>query len=141
LLSCFLQYSSDTIFINGVAHTIKINREVVTIRGIARAGEIIVNAHYYSDDKLKKTGNAPFPVSIEVTKLNPYKIVFKGEKLFNEKGVQVPYRVANSVHPLGKIFTDISKKKLGTRLEKAVKHTDEVLNMPVNLEDITDKIE
>ena len=39
---------NDTIMVNGVEKIVKINREVVTIRGIV-PGEYIVNVHYYSD--------------------------------------------------------------------------------------------
>ena len=39
---------NDTIMVNGVEKIVKINREVVTIRGIV-PGEYIVNVHFYSD--------------------------------------------------------------------------------------------
>ena len=95
---------NDTMLIDGVPSTISINREVVTIRGIAR-GEYIVNGHYYSNrsnvlsttgegsvsvdrnESKKKNKDGRFlTVKVEVHKVNPYSILWIGEKKFDYKG-------------------------------------------------------
>tara|TARA_Y100000296_G_scaffold81774_1_gene109573 strand:+ start:52 stop:864 length:813 start_codon:yes stop_codon:yes gene_type:complete len=72
---------------DGTTQTIRINREVMTIRGLI-AGEWIANAHYYS---AYAYGNKNPPdyfitVKIELHKVNPYKILWIGEKKFTHKG-------------------------------------------------------
>jgi hypothetical protein len=73
---------NDTVMVNGLPVVIKINREVITIRGII-PGEYIVNAHLYSN----YNSELPFNVTVEVIKVNPvYSVIFKGEKAFTYKG-------------------------------------------------------
>ena len=72
---------------DGSISTVKINREVVTIRGIIK-GEYVVNGHYYSlrsYDKIKPKKPA-VTVRVELHKVNPYSIMLVGEKLFNHRG-------------------------------------------------------
>ena len=91
---------NDTIInADGTTSTVKINREVVTIRGII-AGEYIINAHYYStrvyngsqiepDERTVDYRNKPqtdLTVKIELHKVTPYKILWAGEKKFTHRG-------------------------------------------------------
>jgi len=72
---------------DGSISTVKINREVVTIRGIIK-GEYVINGHYYSlrsYDKIKPKKPA-VTVRVELHKVNPYSIMWVGEKLFNHRG-------------------------------------------------------
>ena len=73
---------------DGTISTVKINREVVTIRGII-AGEYIINGHYYSERsytqlEIKKRRN--LTVKVELHKVNPYSILWVGEKKFTHRG-------------------------------------------------------
>ena len=83
---------------DGTVSTVKINREVITIRGII-AGEYIINAHYYSerdysniDNRIemgtsaRKKKSKELTVKIELHKVNPYTILWAGEKNFRGKG-------------------------------------------------------
>ena len=90
---------NDTVInADGTISTVKINREVITIRGII-AGEYIINAHYYSerdysniDNRVemgsmpRKTKSKELTVKIELHKVNPYTILWAGEKKFLGKG-------------------------------------------------------
>jgi hypothetical protein len=62
--------SSDTIMISGTAHIIKINREVVNMRGIM-PGDYFVNVHVYS----KKGGSSPTRFTVSLVDINPYQEV------------------------------------------------------------------
>ena len=89
--------SNDTVVnADGTTSTVKINREVISIRGIV-AGEYIVNAHYYSEREwVRKLGQAKsnvqgkrskeVTVKIELHKVNPYTVLWAGEKKFFRKG-------------------------------------------------------
>ena len=77
---------------DGTVSTVKINREVITIRGII-AGEYTINVHYYSERDYSRVGNAmrkkkskEVTVKIELHKVNPYTIMWIGEKTFHSKG-------------------------------------------------------
>ena len=83
---------------DGTVSTVKINREVITIRGII-AGEYIINAHYYSerdysniDNRIemgtsaRKKKSKEVTVKVELHKVNPYTILWVGEKNFRGKG-------------------------------------------------------
>ena len=103
-----LGYANDVVKnVDGTVTKVNINREVVTIRGII-AGEYIINAHYYSSREWSRLGqlntNAydsipavvaskqvkdkekPLTVKIELHKVNPYTILWVGEKKFFRKG-------------------------------------------------------
>jgi len=89
--------SNDTVVnADGTISTVKINREVISIRGIV-AGEYIVNAHYYSEREwVRKLGQAKsnvqgrrtkeVTVKIELHKVNPYTVLWTGEKKFFRRG-------------------------------------------------------
>ena len=85
--------ANDTVVnADGTVSTVKINREVITIRGII-AGEYTINVHYYSERDYSRVGNAmrkkkskEITVKIELHKVNPYTIMWIGEKTFHSKG-------------------------------------------------------
>ena len=85
--------ANDTVVnADGTVSTVKINREVITIRGII-AGEYTINVHYYSERDYSRVGNAmrkkkskEVTVKIELHKVNPYTILWAGEKNFRGKG-------------------------------------------------------
>ena len=83
---------------DGTTSTVQINREVITIRGII-AGEYIINAHYYSErdysnidnrvemgTSARKKKSKEVTVKVELHKVNPYTILWAGEKNFRGKG-------------------------------------------------------
>ena len=65
--------------------TIKINREVVTIRGII-PGEWIVNSHYYSPYNNFLNKDYSITVRVELHRVTPYKILWVGDKTFTRRG-------------------------------------------------------
>ena len=88
--------NDTTVMADGSTTTIKINREVITIRGII-PGEWVINAHYYSayayasangDSKIisKSKDDYSITVRIELHRVNPYQILWVGEKKFTTKG-------------------------------------------------------
>ena len=72
---------------DGTISTVKINREVVTIRGIIK-GEYTVNGHYYSARTYDKINpkKPVITVRVELHKVNPYSIAWVGEKTFTHRG-------------------------------------------------------
>ena len=99
-----LGYANDIVkYEDGTVTKVNINREVVTIRGII-AGEYVINAHYYSSREWSRLGNMaeygelptnskqvqdkekPLTVKIELHRVDPYKIMWVGEKKFFKKG-------------------------------------------------------
>ncbi len=70
---------------DGEQKSVNDRREIITIRTVM-PGEIIVNAHYYS----QRSGDvAPVPVKLTVTKLNPFKIITVAEAVLEEKGQEI----------------------------------------------------
>ena len=97
-----LGFANDVVrYKDGTTTKVNINREVVTIRGII-PGEYIINAHYYSAREWTRLGqlttnsdipsrkidskNEPITVKIELHRVDPYKIMWVGEKKFFRKG-------------------------------------------------------
>ena len=105
-------YANDVVKnVDGTITKVNINREVVTIRGII-PGEYIINAHHYStrqaeaalstlsgerrgDSEIisavrhgegKPNKNRKLTVKIELHKVNPYTILWVGEKPFDHRG-------------------------------------------------------
>jgi hypothetical protein len=80
---------NDTIVnADGTTSTVKINREVVTIRGIIE-GEYIINGHYYSErsyTQLELKNKRNLTIRVELHKVNPYSILWVGEKKFTHRG-------------------------------------------------------
>lgn len=73
---------NDIVEINGQKIEVKLNREVVTIRGIV-PGRYLVGAHFYS---LRDSVVETFPVTIEVVRMRPYEIVYKQTKTMTQRG-------------------------------------------------------
>ena len=107
---------------DGTVRYVFINREVVTIRGIM-PGEYIVNAHYYSNNKsiesnvnrsqLDMTGDVK--VKIELHKVNPYTVLWIGEKQFDTRGQEetfLRFRL-NKKGEVSPTFTFEKKKFVG----------------------------
>jgi hypothetical protein len=74
---------------DGTRSTVQINREVVTIRGIIK-GEYIINGHYYSERNYTLVKNKKTPreltIRVELHKVEPYTILWVGEKKFTHRG-------------------------------------------------------
>ena len=120
--------------VNGKIMKVNINREVISIRGII-PGEYVVNAHYYSTRDYnrieqvnsfegntaagreagamlaKKRNKDPLTVKIEVHKVNPYKILWVGEKKFSSKGQEDTF-VRFTVDEMGQLVGDFSYEKI-----------------------------
>jgi len=62
---------SDTMVVNGVRTVIKINREVVTMRGIL-AGDYYINIHVYN----KRGADGPTKYTVTLLDVNPYKEIY-----------------------------------------------------------------
>ncbi len=103
-----LGFANDVVKnVDGTITKVNINREVVTIRGII-PGEYIINAHYYSSREWSRLGQVqtnitdlnsqqvkdkavPLTIKIELHKVNPYKILWVGEKKFFRKGQEATF--------------------------------------------------
>jgi len=110
---------------DGSISTVKINREVVTIRGIIK-GEYVVNGHYYSLRSYDKV-NPPKPnitVRVELHKVNPYSIMWVGEKQFNHRGQEETF-VRFRLDEDGKILPPFTfeKKKFVTPMQALGNYT------------------
>ena len=124
-----LGYANDIVKnVDGTVTKVNINREVVTIRGII-AGQYIINAHYYSSREWSRLGqlntNAydsipavvaskqvkdkekPLTVKIELHKVNPYTILWVGEKKFFRKGQEETF-VRFTIDKNGDLIGDFS---------------------------------
>ena len=79
--------NDTTVLADGSTTTIQINREVITIRGII-PGEWIVNSHYYSTHNYDRRDLSDYSITvkIELHRVNPYQILWVGEKKFTKKG-------------------------------------------------------
>ena len=124
--------NDTTVMADGSTTTIKINREVMTIRGII-PGEWIINAHYYSSYAYG-TPNPPdyfITVRVELHRVNPYQILWVGEKKFIRKGQEetflrwridkmggiIPpytFQKKNYVKPAGQVSSDEGPARGGT---------------------------
>lgn len=87
---------NDKIVINGEEIVVKNNREVVSIRGKV-ANEYRISVHYYRkgspyDHHVKNNGLPSrlepndLPVTVEVVKINPYKIIYKETQIMSHNG-------------------------------------------------------
>jgi hypothetical protein len=107
---------------DGTVSTVKINREVITIRGII-AGEYIINAHYYSErdysnidnrvemgTSARKKKSKEVTVKVELHKVNPYTILWAGEKKFRGKGQEETF-VRFRLDKDGKILSPFTFEK------------------------------
>jgi hypothetical protein len=73
---------NDFVEVNGQRIEVQLNREVVTLRGIV-AGRYLVSAHYYSH---KSEHDETFPVTVEVVKIRPYRLVYKQTMILDKQG-------------------------------------------------------
>ena len=136
-----LGYVNDIVMnVDGTITKVNINREVVTIRGII-PGEHIINVHYYStrrseaalssltrerrgDSEIisvdrhgvgkdgKPNNKRTLTVKIELHKVNPYEILWIGEKTFDHRGQEETF-VRFTINSKGKVvgaFTYEQKK-------------------------------
>ena len=135
-----LGYVNDIVMnVDGTITKVNINREVVTIRGII-PGEYIINVHYYSTrqteaafssltrerrgdteiisvdrhgvGKPNKKKKRILTVKIELHKVNPYEILWIGEKSFDRRGQEETF-VRFTIDQKGKVvgaFTHEQKK-------------------------------
>jgi hypothetical protein len=122
--------SNDTVVnADGTTSTVKINREVITIRGIIQ-GEYTINAHYYSEREWVRklgeinnnvqqvgSGRKEVTVKVELHKVNPYTIMWLGEKKFFRRGQEETF-LRFRLDKNGEILTPFSyeKKKFVTPL-------------------------
>ena len=104
---------------DGSISTVKINREVVTIRGIIE-GEYVINGHYYSERSFDKINpkKPDVTVKVELHKVNPYSIMWAGEKKFTHKGQEETF-LRFRLDKDGKILPPFTyeKKKFVTPLQ------------------------
>ena len=141
-----LGYVNDIVYnANGKVTKVNINREVVTIRGLI-PGEYLINAHYYSSRETeaaftsltgerrgdteiisadrhgegKPNKGRVLTVKVELHKVNPYQILWIGERPFDHRGQEDTF-VRFTIDPEGKLiggFSHIQKKfvvpKFGT---------------------------
>jgi len=136
-----LGYVNDVVMnVDGTITKVNINREVVTIRGII-PGEYIINVHYYSTRQTEAAfsslsgerrgdteiisvdrhgvGRSRNPnkkriltVKIELHKVNPYEILWIGEKPYDRRGQEETF-VRFTIDSKGKVvgaFTHEQKK-------------------------------
>jgi len=73
---------------NGNVHTILLNKEVITLRGVV-AGEYEVMVHVYSRKYTKGFDMSQGNLSVEVIKINPYGIVYKNNYTYNKRGQEI----------------------------------------------------
>jgi hypothetical protein len=113
---------NDTVInADGTKSTVSINREVVTIRGIIK-GEYIINGHYYSQRNYtminKDKTPPPVTVKVELHKVNPYTILWVGEKTFTHRAQEETF-VRFRLDKDGKVLKPFTfeKKKFVTALQ------------------------
>jgi hypothetical protein len=78
-----LGITNDEVTVNGERIKVLLNQEVISLRGIM-PGEYFVSVHYYRHDATTKP--ITFNVTVAVTKINPYAIIYKQDKTFNTEG-------------------------------------------------------
>ena len=112
--------SSDVMMIDGEKIIIKINREVVTLRGIA-PGDYYINIHVYH--KNKETG--PTKYTITLLDVNPYKEVYVMQGELHNRGdiVRLPGFTLNEEGEITDIWTS-DKIIVGAR------NTNSAITMP-----------
>ena len=135
--------SNDTVVnADGSSSTVKINREVITIRGIIK-GEYIINAHYYSKRlwadiingetrRTKQRGDTT--VKIELHKVNPYTVLWAGEKTFVDRGQEETF-LRFRLDGDGGVLTPFTfeKKKFITPLQSSMEGVETSIAPPHTL--------
>jgi hypothetical protein len=94
--------SSDVMMIEGEKIIIKINREVVTMRGIM-AGDYYINIHVYN----KPNGTEPTKYTVTLLDVNPYKEVYVMQGVLNSRGdiIKLPGFTLNEEGEITDIWT------------------------------------
>ena len=79
--------ANDMIEVDGVRQLIKVNTETITIRG-EYTGDVHVAVHGYGirDAPMRRKVDLPMPVTVIVTKVNPYRIVYKKTVYIDNQG-------------------------------------------------------
>ena len=77
---------NDTVIIDGKQHSVPLNKETVTIRGII-PGEYLVTVHLY----MKLDDRENIPVTVEVVRLNPYQVIYSQTQRFSHYGQEQNY--------------------------------------------------
>ncbi len=158
-----LGFANDVVKnVDGTVTKVNINREVVTIRGII-PGEYVINAHYYSarewqrdygvgtiggetlNTNSKKINNKkePLTVKIELHKVEPYKILWVGEKKFFRRGQEetfVRFTIDESGTPIGG-FTYEEKKFVVPYIRSGISAPDIIEDTPSGSTYIGDEAE
>lgn len=80
----------DTITIDGKESVVKLNREVISIRG-KTDGEYRISVHWYHRPNFLSKDNGlkaydQIPITVEVQKINPYSIIYKQTKYLKDQG-------------------------------------------------------
>jgi hypothetical protein len=108
--------SSDTMIIDGEKIVIKVNREVVTMRGIV-AGDYYINIHVYN----KATGSDVTKYTVTLLDVNPYKEVYVVQGEITKRGdiVRLPGFTLNEEGEIVKMWTS-DTIIVGTRNRQSV---------------------
>ena len=108
--------TSDTMIIDGEKIVIKVNREVVTMRGIVK-GDYYINIHVYNKPK----GSEPTKYTVTLMDVNPYKEVYviQGEVTSRGDIVRLPGFTLNEEGEVVKMWTS-DKIIVGTRNQASV---------------------
>ncbi len=79
--------SNDIIEVDGVRKLIRVNTETITIRG-EYTGDVHVAVHGYGvrNDPVRRNVELPMPVTVVVTKVNPYRIIYKETVYIQNQG-------------------------------------------------------
>ena len=122
-----LGHSSDTVMINGESKVVKINREVITVRGLV-PGDYYVGVHYYREPAVshyeEKVNGVPQPDStvrgtVTFADVNPYKEVWAQEFVIDEEGthVNMPAVTVDDTGTVTQIFKHM--RNLGPKVSDA----------------------
>ena len=121
--------------VDGSISKVNINREVVSIRSII-PGEYVINAHYYARKVMqsmlnfknervivgvhdKSSQHRLLTVKIELHKVNPYTILWVGEKKFFRKGQEETF-VRFTIDKKGDLIGNFSYEKINFVVPKMI---------------------
>jgi hypothetical protein len=83
-----LGHVGDSVLLHGKPVILKMNHEVITLRGLV-PGEYQVSVHYYRGSAGKET--PPTPITVKLIKVNPkYNLAFIKEALIIKQGDELP---------------------------------------------------
>ena len=129
--------TSDVMMIDGERIVIKINREVVTMRGIA-PGDYYINIHVYNKDR----NSPPTKYTITLLDVNPYKEVYvmQGELSARGEIVKLPGFTLNAEGEITEVWTSdkiVVASRGNMNGENAPTLSDEVLRQSTLTDDVT----